>query len=77
MQFKRSKGTPNQPNHSLYHTVITRITSEEAFKSHAGHVHCEDEEMVEGGRLMKHFSESLITKLNTQLIVLSFETFLE
>lgn len=39
----------NQPNHSLHHTIITKITSEEAFKSHAGHINCEDEEMVERG----------------------------
>lgn len=50
-KIKRIRGTPYQPNHSLYHTIITRITSEEAFKIHAGHIYCEDEEMVEGGKL--------------------------
>lgn len=39
----------NDLNHGLYHTIISKITSEEAFKTHAGHIYCEDEEMVERG----------------------------
>lgn len=35
-------------------TIITRITSEEAFQSHAGHTECEDEEMSEGGNFQFH-----------------------
>lgn len=40
---------PQSSTHFQEHTVTTRITGEEAFKSHAGQIFGEHEEMVEQG----------------------------
>lgn len=39
----------DRQTHFQEHTVTTRITGEEAFKSHAGQIFREHEEMVERG----------------------------
>lgn len=47
----------NQPNYSLSHTIITRITSEEAFRVMQVTCYCEDEEMVEQGNYRLYNTE--------------------
>lgn len=53
------RGITYQPNHSLYNTITTILTSEEASKIHAWHINSEDEEMVEGGMVLLYETGSL------------------